>query len=49
MEQFWADIAKTMAHTKYKFKLAKGDKAIYLVDISKVIEILKDKYEIKLK
>lgn len=54
-DDIWADVAKIMAHTKYKFLLSKPkptdglrDTAIWLVDIPKVIEKLKEKYTITL-
>jgi hypothetical protein len=36
-----------MVENKYKLPVSKNDISVYVVNIPKVIEILKEKYEIK--
>ncbi len=45
-KNLWLDVSRVLVHTKYRFKLTEGDKAIYLVDIPKAIEILKENFDI---
>jgi hypothetical protein len=40
----WDEVAKILSNTKYRLPLSKSDTAVYAVDITKAIEILKEHY-----
>jgi len=40
----WDEVAKMLSNTKYRLPISKDDTAVYVVDIPKVIEYLKQQY-----
>lgn len=45
-EERWHDVSKTLVENKYRLTVEKNDTAVHVIDVSKALAILREKYDL---